>query len=412
MSDAERVLRALAAFFAEERDAILRKWRLAAQNDPQLGATGSALSQAQFYDHIPAILDALQQGLREPAHDADGAAKEHDAAVRHGAQRWRQGYGQRALIREWRHLHLILVETVEQFAATQPSASQPALSRARLALADLLSDAIASSVDQFDQLQRADATGRTHALEHALAQLGTIETQRAAIWHQAAHDLRGSLSVVRNVGEMLTQPGSAAGEPARPLVVLQRAVESMHALLNDLLNLARLEAGHEQLTIAPFDAARMLAELCDGLRPLADSRKLVLSTSGPAALAVEGDRVKTYRIAQNLINNAIRYTEHGGVAVRWCADPAAPETRWLLQVQDTGPGLPAEFLGDSGARREENVAAANADREGIGLSIVRRMCELLQVRLESRSAGTGTEFSLWFPRRYAAADGGPAAPRA
>jgi hypothetical protein len=83
----------------------------------------------------------------------------------------------------------------------------------------------------------------------------------------------------------------------------------------------------------------VLTELCDAMRPLAAERGLALEAAGPGALPVEGDGVKTYRIAQNLITNAVKYTERGRIAVSWEAAPDAPAAHWVLVVQDTGPGL-------------------------------------------------------------------------
>ena len=92
------------------------------------------------------------------------------------------------------------------------------------------------------------------------------------------------------------------------VAAVQRGVRSMQVLLNDLIDLARLEAGQEQRKTEPFDAAVLLEELCAGTRPLATERGLALDASGPSTLPVEGDRVKTYRVAQNLLLNAVKYT--------------------------------------------------------------------------------------------------------
>jgi signal transduction histidine kinase len=87
-------------------------------------------------------------------------------------------------------------------------------------------------------------------------------------------------------------------ERARFAAMLRRGVTSLHLLLSDLLGLARLEAGQEQREVAPFDAAILLQEICENMRPSAKERGLFLETEGATTLEVEGDRVKTYRIAQ------------------------------------------------------------------------------------------------------------------
>jgi signal transduction histidine kinase len=88
---------------------------------------------------------------------------------------------------------------------------------------------------------------------------------------------------------------------------------ALHLLLNDLVDLARLEAGHEHRQLASFDAARVVRELGATFKPLADERSLFLHAEGADTLQVEGDPVKLQRIAQNLILNALHYTDRGGV---------------------------------------------------------------------------------------------------
>jgi signal transduction histidine kinase len=149
---------------------------------------------------------------------------------------------------------------------------------------------------------------------------------------------------------------------------------------------------------------------------------------------VSGDPVKIRRIAQNLLLNALKYTLHGGVKVTWSEDEAEPDQRWVLCVQDTGPGLAsghfssltlaleeatdeaqlteekAEQAGDPSANVEpvplldswsSQLSNPAPSGEGIGLSIVKRLCELLDAGLELvTEPGKGTTFRVTFPRRY------------
>ena len=85
----------------------------------------------------------------------------------------------------------------------------------------------------------------------------------------------------------------------------------------------------------------MLRRLCDDLRPVAEARKLYLKTLGVATLPVEGDAIKVRRIAQNLLLNALKYTESGGVLVDWGDTVAGDDGRWVLTIEDTGPGFHA-----------------------------------------------------------------------
>jgi signal transduction histidine kinase len=138
--------------------------------------------------------------------------------------------------------------------------------------------------------------------------------------------------------------------------------------------------------------------------------------------------VKVTRIAQNLILNAIKYTESGGVLVSCAAAPAGAVERWILCVQDTGVGLErasdtplAQVISD--ATRESQAISGPAEKmpaqlssvapagsrseethssgEGIGLSIVKRLCELLDASIELQTQrGRGTTFRIVFPSHY------------
>jgi signal transduction histidine kinase len=215
------------------------------------------------------------------------------------------------------------------------------------------------------------------------------------------------------------------------MIVLQKSIASLHTLLDDLLTLSRVEAGQEQRKIESFDAAVLLSELCASTKPLADELGLFLEARGPGALPVQGDPVKVRRIAQNLLLNALKYTEQGGVRVAWLEHGTDGLARWTLSVQDTGSGFQsasaaplaqaliksteeAHAMAD-GAEPMENSAlrampgiVSPASRksdfeggEGIGLSIVKRLCELLDARVEVQAEpGKGSAFRIIFPRLY------------
>ena len=287
------------------------------------------------------MLDAFRRKLcaHQRSEIAEATEDQKKSASGHGLQRWQQGYREREVMREWRHLHLCLVDELERYASDHPNLETSVLPAARRALAELCSDGVCESAGQYARLQRAEAAGRVRDLESALDELSELGKRRRQTWHEAAHDLRGSVAVVTNVSKFLTNDDLSQPERARFAAMLQRGVTSLHSLLNDLLGLARLEAGQEQREVAPFDAAVLLNEICENMRLAAKERGLFLEAEGPPTLEVEGDRVKTYRLVQNLVSNALKYTEHGGVRVTWEPSGSPEVERWVLCVEDTGPGL-------------------------------------------------------------------------
>jgi len=419
---------ALGRHFRARASAVVAAWRAAVAADPSL-KTGASLPRAQLEDHLPGWLDAFAAVLEQPAGATStrvDVAEKADARA-HGLQRWQQGYDLHEVTREWGCMHRCLVAEMEHAASIHTGLPAADLAEARLKLADRISDATSASAEQYFRLERVEASGSVRDLERALGDVRALELARAELWQQAAHDLRGNLGVVSNVATGLSFSELPAERRQDFLGRLRNNVEALRLLLDDVTSLARLQAGQELRSVAPFDAAQLLRRLCDDVRPMAESRRLTLEASGPETLRVEGDAVKVRRVVQNLLLNALKYTRVGGVVVTWGDSDVRDEARWRLTIADTGPGFHSgpgsplanalsqatvqghpETGGTSGGVDAE-VATSDAGDvmpvpgEGIGLSIVKRLCELLNASVELESApDQGTTFRILLPRSYAA----------
>ena len=431
MPPPDHALPALADHLALRRDPIVAAWRRAVEADSTL-TTGYTLPRAQLNDQIPALLQGFETQLREP--DAD-VSHRGDAAA-HGLHRWQQGFGLAEVSRELGYLNECVVAELEACAHLDPAPLPEEMARARQVWARIFSVAVSASTSQYFKLQQLEAVSHAHELEVALDNLRRLDQRRAALWQQAAHDLRGNLGVVANVAAGLGYPNLDG--PARDnfLRMLDRNMHELHRLLDDITCLARLQGGQEPRRLETLDVAALLTEMGENLRVLAAAQGLSLELIGEPGFCVEGDAVKLQRIVQNLVLNAIRYTPTGGVTVSWGeAGPNDPD-RWALQVEDTGPGLaPGQAQGvvdaleaatdhardvARGARAGEVVHVAADDGgvpevrsmdghdrgtpsgpgEGIGLSIVKRLCELLDATLQVESGHGGTCFRILLPTRY------------
>jgi signal transduction histidine kinase len=427
-------LSALAAHLGEQRDAILQRWRTATEKVVEL-TIASSLTRLQFNDHIPGVLDSFALRLRAwPEVESPQAQQnEKDQVTEHGLQRWQQGYQLRELTQEWGHLQMAVMEELETYAPTHPGLEPAVMPAARQAWGQLCWDGISDSATQYWRLHQAEANGHVRELEQALATLNDLDRARAAAWREAAHDLQGSLSVVSGATSVLDRKNVT--EPMRHefATLLQKGVSSLHDMLKDLMSLARLDAGLEQRKIASFDAGVLLADFCETSLPLAQARGLYLKMQGPDSMRVHGDRAKIQRILQNLLLNALKYTQSGGVSVIWGAGKGGETHDWMFCVQDTGPGLDAGpgaplarqlYEATQTAHAADDIHAmertagdlANAPTvpaqsttlpasqlpgEGVGLSIVKRLCELLDASLElETSPGAGSTFRVVLPRHY------------
>lgn len=438
-ADARAQLTALAEHLARRRDAILAAWRLAVDLDTEVN-TGAKSTRGQFIDHIPSVLDAFERRLQaqDPAQKDAARGEQKASASEHGMHRWQQGYQLTETMREWGHLHLSLLAEIERYCKQYLHIDSEVPAIARRELARLTNDGVCASAQRYTHLQQGEAASRLFDLESAFSELKALEMERAESWRQAAHDLRGSAHVIASASAVLSREDVPDSKRTQISVALSVASTSLNRLLADLLDQARLEAGHERRNVKEFDVARLIKEFCESTRSLTADRNLFLKCEGPPELLVEGDSAKVQRILQNLVLNALKVTQSGGIKVTWEAGSAPSDSnQWALCVQDTGPGFQSQTTPikdmlkdatDTARDVEENSTAAGLPSlstepaetltsestsrrarvpsgEGIGLSIVKRLCELLDASIEMQSAdGQGTTFRVIFPRHYTPAN--------
>lgn len=431
-------LDALATHLNLERRRILSAWKSAVDRDPEL-TTPSRISRTQFNDHIPQLLDAYERRLRAESPTEAKAAwdEQRENAGEHGLLRWQQGYDQRESMREWSHLHLCVLRELEDYAIANGALEASVMPTARAVLVRLCAEGVCESAARYSQMQQAEAAARVQDLQQALGKLATVERERGAVLREAVHDLRGTVGIITNASAILSNNAIEDTTRGQFTAVLARSVAGMRDLLNDLIDLGRLEAGQERRKIVSFDAARVLRDTCDTLRPLTTQRNLFLKCQGPESLIVQGDPIKIRRIVQNLVMNALKVTQEGGVQITWQLPDDGP--LWLICIQDTGPGFDAAHAapleqalqhGTEQSHKVEERAHSVADEvgkpaallesgtpdalvpefvgEGIGLSIVKRLCDLLDARLElETAAGRGTTFRIILPSDYGLGAAGP-----
>ncbi|WP_017913641.1 ATP-binding protein, partial [Xanthomonas sp. SHU 166] len=172
-------------------------------------------------------------------------------------------------------------------------------------------------------------------------------------------------------------------------------------LVNDALDLARIEAGRLELEQQPFDLGRLIAELEAMMGPMARSRDLAfaLDNAMPPQVTARGDATRVRQILLNLLNNAIKFTEHGSVQLR--VAPLQPQQGVRFEVADTGPGINAEQQARLFQRFEQADGPRTAARyggSGLGLAISQELAVAMGGRIELRSRlGAGTRFVVDLP---------------
>jgi two-component system CheB/CheR fusion protein len=272
------------------------------------------------------------------------------------------------------------------------------------------------------QQQREDLLNQVRQSGETVEELSILQEQvrvRGELLRTSSHDLRGSLGIIQGATDLLAFADSDE-ERAQMLDMIQRNVLETTRLITELLDFSRLEAGQQQVQLAPFDAAELLRKLGENIRPLVENKRLRLRLSGEKQLPVEGDALNMLRIAQNVVLNALKYTDHGSITLQWGS--SGPD-EWFFSVTDTGPGMDQALVdrlmheGHANGATPGHPASADssdvtallntqpvlgpAPGEGIGLVIVRQLCDLLRGRLLIESQpGQGSVFRVVFPRRY------------
>lgn len=219
-----------------------------------------------------------------------------------------------------------------------------------------------------------------------------------------SHELRTPLNAILGYAQLLQRNPALDARSRDNAGEIEKAGRHLLKLINEVLDLARIEAGRIQLQQEVFDC-KALAEECLSLAaPLAGPRSVQLTLEAPAELTVLADRTRCKQVLLNLLSNAIKYNRPGGrVALRISAE-AARCVRFA--VHDEGPGIPVERLGELFTPFQRLVEANSPiEGTGIGLAISKRLVEEMGGRIGCDSRpGEGSTFWFLLPRAAAAAE--------
>lgn len=229
--------------------------------------------------------------------------------------------------------------------------------------------------------------------QHRLAQ--TASEAKTRFLAELGHEIRTPMTGVLGMAELLLSRPLGSTEK-HYVQTIQRSGEVLLTLVNDALDLARIEAGRLQLTPAPFDPRSLLRDAAELQRGRAVSKGLALrvEVADDVPAQVLGDAVRIKQILLNLSGNALKFTEHG--EVRLALDMAAGTLRYT--VSDTGPGISPTDQARLFKRFEQLDSPQRGSGSGLGLAICRELTALMggQISLES-ALGKGSTFRVELP---------------
>jgi ammonium transporter len=251
------------------------------------------------------------------------------------------------------------------------------------------------------EAELAELLRRVEMARDAAMEAGAAKTHFLA---NMSHELRTPLNAIIGFTRIVSRDSDALPErQADNLSKVLVSAEHLLALIDEILDLSRIEAGELTLDISETSVTEVLREVTDSLEPLVERPRVQLVVDADTALPrVVTDRDKLKQILLNLVSNAVKYTDGGTIAVR----AAAVDGRLRVDVSDTGVGIPAEELGRIFDEFHQADGAISPSRPGtgLGLTISRRLARALggDVTVES-TPGVGSTFTLDLPLR--AADG-------
>jgi signal transduction histidine kinase len=252
--------------------------------------------------------------------------------------------------------------------------------------------------DQLEQRVR----DRTAELVAANARLQELDRLKSQFLATMSHELRTPLNSIIGFTGLMRQgmAGPVNAEQEKQLGMVYSSGLHLLSLISDLLDLSRIEAGKMELDCKPFDFAAVAVEVADGLNPIAGAKGVSLvAEMGSPRLEIRGDRKRCYQILLNVVNNAVKFTEHGAVRI------SAKVERKTLQVSvtDSGIGIKPEqmTLLFEAFRQLDGTAKRNYEGTGLGLYLCRKLLSLMggEINVESEY-GKGSRFTFTIPTNF------------
>jgi two-component system phosphate regulon sensor histidine kinase PhoR len=234
------------------------------------------------------------------------------------------------------------------------------------------------------------------AVFHDISELRRLEGYRRDFVANVSHELRTPLTAIQGFIETLHEDSLEPELRRHYLDVITRNAERLRALIEDLLELSRIEGRTQPLALEPVDAAGVAGSLLRDMRPRFEARRLAVSASGAAPLVL-ADRRALEQVLQNLLDNAVKYTEPGGrIELRL----AASGGRVRIEVADDGIGIPESARARVFERfyRVDKARSRDLGGTGLGLAIVKHLVQAMDgdVFLDSRE-GEGTTVAVVLP---------------
>ena len=252
--------------------------------------------------------------------------------------------------------------------------------------------------------QSSELMEQNTELEMQKIQLSEASNLKTNFLSNMSHELRTPLNSVIALSGVLNHrlANQIPSEEYSYIEIIERNGKHLLNLINDILDISRIESGHEEVEITKFNANNLIAELVTMIRPQAQEKNIALHhNQSNSELFISSDVNKFRHILQNLIGNAVKFTEKGKVEVT----AMLSKKNILIRVDDTGIGIAENHLPHifDEFRQADGSMSRRFGGTGLGLAIAKKYTNLLGGTLKVKSTlGKGSEFTLSIPLHYSA----------
>lgn len=382
----------------DKKKEIIENWLQKVCQDSEIEST-YGLSRPAIVNHLDHVLIALATVLSKNSEDDIQAIVE--ASLNHGILRAEQGYDANEIAREYHLFRQVIFSSLEKHLLKATAAE---IMRAMRSIDSVVDEAIARCFKSYTQQ-------RIEELEHLQDQL-TLHNQELTRFVRTsqdnlsflAHELKSPLTSIIGYSDLFLRIQKQKAEVRDTygnLEHIERVLNSGRQLLrliNNALEISRLEAGEIKLKLEPINPHKLIAEVCEMLQPSLDKKNIEISINCQnAPETVVTDVLKLQQVITNLLSNAIRYTESGTIEINCELD----RSKYKIEVSDTGIGIAQEDLVNifnPYYRANSKGESCFIDGTGLGLAIVAQIIQLIQGEIKVESVlGDGSTFTVVFP---------------